>query len=89
MNSKLAISGYRSLRECALARSTINVATGPNGTGKSNVDRALRLLGDVVQGRVIQSHAQADRLNSALWAGPETFSSAMKLCLRAGPGGQG
>ncbi|MCA3693254.1 AAA family ATPase [Aquidulcibacter sp.] len=78
MISKLAISGYRSLRECVLALSTINVVTGPNGAGKSNVYRALRLLGDVAQGRIIQSLAQEGGLNSTLWAGPEAFSSAMK-----------
>ena len=78
MISKLAISGYRSLRDCVLALDSINVVTGPNGAGKSNVYRALRLLGDVAQGRVIQSLAQEGGLNSTLWAGPEAFSSAMK-----------
>lgn len=78
MISKLAISGYRSLRDCVLALGNINVVTGPNGAGKSNIYRALRLLGDVAQGRVIQSLAQEGGLNSTLWAGPEFFSSAMK-----------
>ena len=78
MISKLAISGYRSLRDCVLALGKINVVTGPNGAGKSNVYRALRLLGDVAQGRVIQSLSQEGGLNSTLWAGPETFSTAMK-----------
>lgn len=78
MISKLAISGYRSLRECVLALGAINVVTGPNGAGKSNVYRALRLLGDIAQGRIIQSLAREGGLNSTLWAGPEAFSSAMK-----------
>lgn len=75
---KLAISGYRSIRDCVLALGRINVVTGPNGAGKSNVYRALRLLGDVAQGRVIQSLAQEGGLSSTLWAGPEAFSIAMK-----------
>jgi predicted ATPase len=78
MISKLAISGYRSLRDCVFALGAINVVTGPNGSGKSNVYRALRLLGDIAQGRVIQSLAQEGGLTSTLWAGPESISAAMK-----------
>jgi predicted ATPase len=47
MITKLAISGYRSLRDCALALGRVTVVTGPNGSGKSSLYRALRLLADV------------------------------------------
>jgi predicted ATPase len=41
-------------------------------------NRALKLLADVAQGRVIQSLAAEGGLQSTLWAGPEKFSQAMK-----------
>jgi predicted ATPase len=78
MITKLAISGYRSLRDVTLALGPVNVITGPNGSGKSSLYRALRLLADVAQGRVIQALAAEGGLNSTLWAGPETLSPAMK-----------
>jgi predicted ATPase len=52
--------------------------TGANGSGKSSLYRALRLLADIAQGRIIQSLAAEGGLRSTLWAGPETFSRAMK-----------
>ena len=50
MITKVAISGYRSLRDVRLALGSLNVVTGPNGSGKSSLYRALRLLADVAQG---------------------------------------
>ncbi len=74
----LAVSGYRSLRDFVIPLGPLNVVTGPNGSGKSSLYRALRLLGDVAQGRVIASLAGEGGLSSTLWAGPEAFSRAMK-----------
>jgi predicted ATPase len=74
----LAISGYRSIRDLAVPLGQLTVVTGANGAGKSSLYRALRLLADVAQGRVIQSIAAEGGLDSTLWAGPESFSHAMK-----------
>jgi predicted ATPase len=52
--------------------------TGANGSGKSSLYRALKLLADIAQGRIIQSLAAEGGLQSTLWADPETFSLAMK-----------
>ncbi len=76
--SRLCISGYRSLRDVRLELGALSVVTGANGSGKSSLYRALRLLADVAQGRVIPSLALEGGLASALWAGPESFSRAMK-----------
>jgi predicted ATPase len=76
--SRLCISGYRSLRDVRLEVGQLTVVTGANGSGKSSLYRALRLLADVSQGRIIQSLAIEGGLQSALWAGPEQFSRAMK-----------
>jgi len=78
MITTLAISGYRSLRDVRLALEPLNLVTGPNGSGKSSLYRALRLLADIAQGRIIQSLAAEGGLQSTLWAGPESFSRAMK-----------
>src|SRR5919106_5795961 len=78
MLSAIAIYNYRSLRDLVLPLERLNVITGPNGSGKSNVYRALRLLADIAQGRVITSLAREGGLESTLWAGPESFSRAVQ-----------
>ena len=62
----LAIANYRSLRELIVPLAALNVVTGPNGSGKSSVYRALRLLADTAQGRVIPSLAREGGLPSTL-----------------------
>jgi predicted ATPase len=78
MLTVLAVAGYRSLRDLAIPLRRLNLITGPNGSGKSNLYRALRLLAETAQGRVIPSLAREGCLQSTLWAGPETISRAMK-----------
>jgi predicted ATPase len=78
MITKLAISGYRSLRDVRLSLGPLNVVTGANGSGKSSLYRALRLLADVAQGRIIQSLAAEGGLHCTLWAGPESFARSVK-----------
>ena len=78
MITRIAVSGYRSLRDVKLALGPLNIVTGANGSGKSSLYRALRLLADVAQGRAIASLAAEGGLDSTLWAGPEKFSSAMR-----------
>lgn len=78
MIHKVAIAGYRSLRDVRLSLGPLNVVTGPNGSGKSSLYRALRLLADVAQGRIIQSLAAEGGLSSTLWAGPESFARSVK-----------
>lgn len=76
--STVAISGYRSLRDVRLPLGRVTVVTGTNGTGKSSVYRALRLLADCGAGRVVGSLAREGGLESALWAGPETLDGARR-----------
>ena len=77
MFTTLAVSGYRSLRDLVVPLDRLNLVTGPNGSGKSNLYRAVRLLAETAQGRVIPSLAREGGLQSTLWAGPETFSRAV------------
>jgi predicted ATPase len=74
----LAVSNYRSLRDLVIPLGQLSVLTGPNGSGKSNVYRALRLLADTARGGVVASLSREGGFASALWAGPESFSRAVK-----------
>jgi predicted ATPase len=75
--TRLAIAGYRSLRDLTLELGQLTLITGPNGSGKSNIYRSLRLLSEAAQGRLIGSLAAEGGLQSTLWAGPEKFSQGM------------
>lgn len=79
MYSVLAVAGYRSLRDVRVPLGRLTVVTGANGSGKSNLYRALRLLADCGQGRVVASLAREGGLSSALWAGPETLGGAHRI----------
>ncbi|GAB47347.1 AAA family ATPase [Mobilicoccus pelagius] len=78
MYSVLAVAGYRSLRDVVVPLGRLTVVTGANGSGKSNLYRALRLLADCGQGRVVASLAREGGLASALWAGPATLGGARR-----------
>src|SRR5438067_171452 len=53
----LAIANYRSLLHLVMPLGRLNVITGPNATGKSNLYRALRLLAETAHGGVVQALA--------------------------------
>ena len=74
----VAVRGYRSLREVIVPLAALTVVTGANGTGKSSVYRALRLLADCGRGEVIGSLAREGGLESVLWAGPEQLGGARR-----------
>ncbi len=74
----LAVSNNRSLRDFVAPLGELTLITGPNGSGKSNVYRALRLLAETARGGLISSLAKEGGFGSTLWAGPESFSRAVK-----------
>lgn len=78
MLTTLAIANYRSIRGLVLPLGRLNVVTGANGVGKSNLYKALRLLADTAQGGAIATLAREGGLESTLWAGPENLSRRMK-----------
>jgi predicted ATPase len=78
MIETLAISGYRSIRNLVLPLGRLNLITGANGTGKSNLYRALRLLADAALNTVVASLAREGGLPSTLWAGPEVIGQAVR-----------
>src|SRR6267142_6681019 len=78
MLTTLAVSNYRSLLELLMPLGRLNVITGANASGKSNLYRALRLLAETARGGVVQALAHEGGLDSTLWGGPETISRSMR-----------
>jgi predicted ATPase len=78
MLKTLAVANYRSIRSLVMPLESLNLITGANGSGKSNLYRALRLLAEAAQGGIVSSLAREGGLSSTLWAGPETISRGMK-----------
>lgn len=78
MLTTLAIANYRSLRSMVLPLGALNMVTGANGSGKSNLYRALRLLAETARGGVVNALAREGGLASTLWAGPEKLTRRMQ-----------
>ncbi|MBL8346247.1 MAG: AAA family ATPase [Rubrivivax sp.] len=74
----LAVQNYRTLRDFVIPLRPLNLITGANGSGKSNLYKALRLLAETAQGGVVGSLAREGGLASTLWAGPESLSKAVR-----------
>nr|WP_241429129.1 AAA family ATPase [Agrococcus sp. ARC_14] len=84
----MAIAGYRSIRSLVVDLAPLTVVTGANGSGKSSLYRALRLLADCGEGRVISSLAGVGGLDAVRWAGPERGTmrgQRTEGTLRSGP----
>ena len=78
MLTTLAVANYRSLRDLVAPLDRLNIVTGANGSGKSSLYRALRLLAETSKGGLISSLAREGGLPSTLWAGPEKITRQMK-----------
>ena len=78
MLTTVAVSGYRSLRDVVVPLHGLDVVTGANGSGKSSLYRALRLLAGCGRGDVVGTLAREGGLPSALWAGPATLGAARR-----------
>ncbi|WP_369960259.1 AAA family ATPase [Pseudomonas benzenivorans] len=88
MLTTLAVANYRSINNLVLPLTRLNLITGANGSGKSNLYRALRLLAETAQGGVVNALAREGGLDSTFWAGPEKISRRMhrgEVAIEGGP----
>src|SRR3954467_3990341 len=67
----LTVAGYRSVRDLKLKLSAVNVLTGPNGCGKSNLYNAVLLLAKAASGGLSRAIAEEGGMPSVMYAGPE------------------
>jgi predicted ATPase len=77
------VAGYRSLRSIALDLSSLTVVAGPNGSGKTNLYRALYLLHTASTGRLARTIADEGGMPSVLWAGTRGKKEPKRLRLAA------
>lgn len=78
MIKTIAIANYRSLLHLVIPMTSLNVITGANASGKSNLYKSLRLLAETAQGGVVNALAKEGGLDTTFWAGPEKLSRRMQ-----------
>lgn len=71
MVKQITVRGYRSIRDLSVDLRTINVLTGPNGCGKSNLYNSLVLIGRAAEGQLARAIAEEGGTPSVFWAGGE------------------
>jgi predicted ATPase len=83
------VRGYRSVRDVHLELGQLNVLVGPNGCGKTNLYRGLRLLADAAEARLARSLAEEGGMPSVLWAGLRRRGQRARLIVGAQGAGIG
>jgi len=81
---QIAIEGYRSIQQLALEFEQINIITGHNGSGKSNLYKAIHLLSRAVQGQFSATLASEGGMPSIMWAGENRKANFDKNKARLG-----
>jgi predicted ATPase len=80
--SRLAVQGYRSVRDLTMELGPVTVILGENGTGKSNLYHAVKLLQHAAMGRLSRALADEGGMPSVLWAGARD-RGAVRLVIEA------
>lgn len=74
--TKIAISGFKSIKECELDINALNVLIGSNGAGKSNLLSALELLQSVLS-RALSYYAGKKGAETLFYNGKEVTDSIL------------
>jgi predicted ATPase len=77
---ELHVAGYRSIRTIRVPLQRINVLVGPNGCGKTNLYRAMYLVGRAAEGQLARTLAEEGGFPSALWSG-ERYKGPVRMTL--------
>lgn len=79
--NSLEVAGYRSLRQAELHFQALTVVTGPNGSGKTNIYRALQLAHACAVGDVARRIAGEGGMPSVVWAGRQRGEPKVELAV--------
>lgn len=79
----VSIEGYRSIRQILFPVGALTVFVGKNGTGKTNLYRAVELLHHAAVGNITKTIAEEGGVSSALWAGKRQKNKPARLILSA------
>lgn len=82
--TRIAIKGYRSLKDVVWEPGKLNIIIGPNGTGKSNLLRFFELLVAASSGKLARYLQKAGGIRPLLWDGKaDSISFQLQLTLPA------
>ena len=68
---RIAIRGYKSIKDCELELRNLNVLVGANGSGKSNFISCFHLLSEMAEGRLQQAIRKSGGAAGLLHYGPK------------------
>lgn len=83
MLRRIRIEGYRSIRALEFEPGQLTVVSGENGTGKSNLYRALSLMREAATGGLAGAIGQEGGMSSVLWAGEHQRGARRVMSLSA------
>mgnify|MGYP002785193464 CR=1 FL=1 len=75
---EFSVKGYRSLQDIEVKLDNLNIITGPNGCGKSNLYNAIYLLAKSAEGSLAKTLALEGGMPSVLWAGDRKANQSKK-----------
>lgn len=79
----ILVEGYRSVRKLWTRVDGLNLVLGPNGSGKTNLHRALRLVENAVSGTLARAVADEGGMPSIAWAGERKANDPVRVYVQA------
>ncbi|BDH46038.1 hypothetical protein TUM12370_20820 [Salmonella enterica subsp. enterica serovar Choleraesuis] len=81
MIEAIHIQNYRSIVDLELEFGRLNVVSGPNGCGKSNVYHAIQLLSAAANGQSAQALGEDGGLENVMWSGDSKRDTPKRVIL--------